>query len=205
MIASCTTSPPVTPPAPCTSTDSPLGADMTSLSAWSAVSAGTGNAAANLPRNRIRLAHDECGGSDQPLRPGALLTQGQRMGEHFVAWREARHLFANGDDDACRLDPENERRLAADIPGTYSDDLVPVADSGRPHRDHDLVRSERLRRRQLEHLHLAPERLDAGGAHQSAVSTRANSFSRCHAFASAGRGMTGGHGGTVPGPGGASG
>ena len=46
------------------------------------------------------------------------------MGEHLVAGLEARHLFANGDDDAGRLDPEHQRGLAADIPATYSDDLV---------------------------------------------------------------------------------
>jgi hypothetical protein len=100
------------------------------------------------------------------------------MGEHLVAGRKARHLFADGDDDARRLDPERERGPAADVPAAYSDDLVPVADSGRPHRDHDLVRRERLRRRQLEHLHLAPERLDAGGAHQSPVSGHATSSGR---------------------------
>jgi hypothetical protein len=44
--ASWTTSPPVTPPAPCTSTHSPAGVGAASVSAWSAVSAGTGNAAA---------------------------------------------------------------------------------------------------------------------------------------------------------------
>jgi hypothetical protein len=98
------------------------------------------------------------------------------MGEHLVAGREVRHLFANGDDDASRLDPERQRGSAADIPATRSDYLVPVANSGRPHRDHDLVRSERLRRRQLKHLHLAPERLDAGGAHQSPASGHATSL-----------------------------
>ena len=99
------------------------------------------------------------------------------MGEHLVGGPEARHLFANGDYDAGRLDPEHQRGMAADIPATYADDLVPVANSGRPHRDQQLVRSERLRRRQLEHLHLAPERLDARGAHQAPVSRHASSLS----------------------------
>ena len=99
------------------------------------------------------------------------------MGEHLVAGREARHPFANGDDDTRRLDPEHQLGLTADIPATYSDDLDPVANSGRPHRDQQLVRSERLRRRQLEHLHLAPERLYAGSAHQSPVSGHATSLS----------------------------
>jgi hypothetical protein len=97
------------------------------------------------------------------------------MGEHLVAARKARHLFAGGDDDACRLNPERKRGLAADIPTTYSDDLVPVPDSGRPHRDYDLVRSESLRRSQLEHLHLAPKDLDAGCAHQSPISGHVSS------------------------------
>jgi hypothetical protein len=61
-------------------------------------------------------------------------------------------LCRHGDDDIGRLDPEHQQGLAADISATYSDDLVPVANSGRPHRDHELVRSERLRHRQLEHL-----------------------------------------------------
>jgi len=100
------------------------------------------------------------------------------MGEHLVAGLEARHLFANGDDDAGRLDPEHQRGLAADIPSHLLGRSRPVGNSGRPHGDHDLVRSERLRRRQLEHLHLAPERLDAGGAHQSPVSRHATSLSR---------------------------
>jgi hypothetical protein len=53
---------------------------------------------------------------------------------------------------------------------------------------------------------LAPEGLDAAGAHQSPVSGHATSVDlAAHAFAPAGRGLTGGHGGTVPGPGGASG
>src|SRR5207249_9024665 len=113
MIASCTTSPPVTPPAPCTSTDSPLGAGTTSLSAWSAVSAGTGNAAAVCQGTASGLRATSAAGRPT-APPRCLVTQGQGMGEHLVAGREARHLFANGDDDAGRLDPEHQRRLAAD-------------------------------------------------------------------------------------------
>ena len=177
MVASCTTSPPVTPPVPCTSTDSPLRTGTTALSAWSAVSAGTGNAAAVSHGTASGLRATSAAWGDQPLRPGAVVTQRQGMREYRVAGREARHLFANGDNDAGRLDPEHQRGLTPNIPATYSDDLVPVANSGRPHRDHDLVRSERLRRRQLEHLHLAPEGLDAGGAHQSPVSGHATSLS----------------------------
>jgi hypothetical protein len=99
------------------------------------------------------------------------------MGEHLVSGREARHLFANGDDDAGRLDPEHQggwRPRSQPPPRTISSQL---ANSGRPQRDHDLVQSDRLRRRQLEHLHLAPEILGAGGAHQSPVSRPAMSLS----------------------------
>jgi hypothetical protein len=48
------------------------------------------------------------------------------MSEHLVTRREARHLFAKGDDDAGRLDPERQRGLQTDIPATDSDDLVPI-------------------------------------------------------------------------------
>jgi hypothetical protein len=56
-------SPPVTPPAPCTSTHSPAGEGAASVSAWSAVSAGTGNAAA--------VSHATSGGFDATSAAGA--------------------------------------------------------------------------------------------------------------------------------------
>jgi hypothetical protein len=38
-----------------------------------------------LPWNRARLPRDKCGRSDKPLRPPALVSQRQWVGEHFVA------------------------------------------------------------------------------------------------------------------------
>src|SRR4029453_19472461 len=46
-------------------------------------------------------------------------------------------------------------------------ELVPVGDSCRLHREHDLVRRRRPGRLQLEQAHLAAERVDAGGLHPS--------------------------------------
>src|SRR5919197_5799193 len=87
------------------------------------------------------------------------------MREHLVAECETRYLLADRGDDTCRFDAEHQRWLSADVPAADADDLVPVADPRRTHRDHDLVRRGRSRRRELEHAHVAPERIDAGGSH----------------------------------------
>jgi hypothetical protein len=95
--------------------------------------------------------------------------------------------------------------LGGHIPATYWNDLVPVANSGRPHRDHDLVRSERLRRRSSRNC-TSPPKVSMPAARISRLFRRRHFLEvAAHAIASAGRGLTGGHGGTVPGPGGASG
>jgi hypothetical protein len=95
----------------------------------------------HLPGNGGRLSRDECGWSDERFRPGALVSQRQWLGAHLVARCEGRHLQADRDHDAGRLDPEGQRRLAADVPAANADDLIPVANPGRVHRDHDLERS----------------------------------------------------------------
>ena len=89
------------------------------------------------------------------------------MGEHLVARCEARHVLAGRVNDPGRFNPEGQRRPPADIPVADADELVPVADTGGAHRDHDLVRRGRRRRRELEHSYLAAERVDAGGLHAS--------------------------------------
>jgi hypothetical protein len=118
-----------------------------------------------FPRNGGRLPRDQCGRSDEQLRPGALLAQRHRMSEDLVTRCEARHVVARCDDDPCRLDAKRQRWSPADLPVADADDLVPVANPCRVHRDHDLVRRGSSRRRQLEHVHVAAERVDAGGLH----------------------------------------
>src|SRR5919202_2694828 len=87
------------------------------------------------------------------------------MCEHLVAECETRYLLADRGDDARRFDAECQRWLSADVPVAYADDLVPVADPCRAHRDHQLVRRGRSRRREFEHAHVTAERVDAGGSH----------------------------------------
>jgi hypothetical protein len=89
------------------------------------------------------------------------------VGEHLVARCQARHVLADRGDDTRRLDAERQRRPAAHVPVADPDELVPVADTCRVHRDHDLVRRRRPGRRDLEHAHLAAECVDAGGLHPS--------------------------------------
>src|SRR5919109_1299923 len=87
------------------------------------------------------------------------------MREHLVAERETRYLLADRGDDARRFDAECQRRLSADVPFAHANDLVPVADPCGAHRDHQLVRRGRSRRRELEHAHVAAERIDTDGSH----------------------------------------
>src|ERR671930_576901 len=70
------------------------------------------------------------------------------MREHLVAECETRYVLADLGDDASRFDAECERWLLANVPFASADDLVPVADPGRAHRDHELVRRGRSRRRE---------------------------------------------------------
>jgi hypothetical protein len=53
------------------------------------------------------------------------------VGEHLVAWCEARQVLADRGHDSGRLDPERQRRSTADVPASGPDELVPVANSGR--------------------------------------------------------------------------
>src|SRR3954447_20566580 len=87
------------------------------------------------------------------------------MREHLVAECETRHLLADRGDDTCRFDAKCQRWLSADVPIAHADDLVPVADPCGAYRDHQLVRRGRSRRRELEHAHVAAERIDPGGSH----------------------------------------
>src|SRR5581483_9470585 len=112
-------------------------------------------------------ARNKRGGSDEPLRPRALVSQWHWVGEDLVARCEACHLFADSVDDSRRLDAERQRRPVTDVPVTEPDDLVPVADTCRSHRDHDLVRRRRRWRREFEYAHRVAERVDAGGSHLS--------------------------------------
>src|ERR671936_1726736 len=89
------------------------------------------------------------------------------MGEHLVAGCETRYVLAKSGDDTSRFDAECQRWLSAHVPVAHADDLVPVADPCGAHRDHELVRRGRSRRRELEHVNLAAERVDAGGLHPS--------------------------------------
>jgi hypothetical protein len=95
------------------------------------------------------------------------VSQRQWVGEHLVARCEARHLLADSSDDAGHLDAERQRWSAADVPVADPDDLVPVPDPCRLHRDHDLVQRRRRWRRELEHAHFAAECVNAGDLHPS--------------------------------------
>ena len=93
-----------------------------------------------LPRDDRRLARNKYGRSDEPLRPRALVSQRQWVGEHLVARCEPCHVFADRVDDSRRFDAERQRWPAPDVPAPDPDDLVPVTNTSRSHRDHDLVR-----------------------------------------------------------------
>jgi hypothetical protein len=120
-----------------------------------------------LPPDDGRLARDQRGRREEPLRPRALVAQRQWVGEHLVARCQARYVLADRGDNSRCLDAERQRRLAAHVPVADPDELVPVGDPCRVDRDHDLVRRRRRRRRELERAHLAAERVDAGGLHPS--------------------------------------
>ena len=117
------------------------------------------------PRDGGRLPRDERGRSDEPLRPRALVSQRQWMGEHLVARCEARHVLADRGNDPSCFNPKGQRRPTSDVPAADPDDLVPVPDPGCAYRDHDLVRGGRWWCGEFEQLHLAAECVDAGGLH----------------------------------------
>jgi hypothetical protein len=77
-----------------------------------------------LPWNGGRLPGDQCGRSDEQLRPRALVPQRHRMTEDLVTRCEARHVVARCDDDSRRLDAKRERWLPADFPVADPDGLV---------------------------------------------------------------------------------
>jgi hypothetical protein len=89
------------------------------------------------------------------------------MREHLVSWCEPRHVLADRGDDTRRFDAECQRWLPADVPFSDADELVPVADPGRPHRDPDLVRRRRRRRRELQHSYVSAEGVNPGRLHPS--------------------------------------
>jgi hypothetical protein len=89
---------------------------------------GNGQPGRRLPRNGGRLPRDQCGRSDDQLRPRALVPQRHRMSEDLVTRCEARHVVARCDDDPRRLDAKRQRWSPADLPVADPDDLVPVAD-----------------------------------------------------------------------------
>ncbi|HEX5878938.1 MAG TPA: hypothetical protein VF468_11550, partial [Actinomycetota bacterium] len=60
------------------------------------------------------------------------------VGEHLVARCQAPHVLADRGDDTRCLDAERQRRSAANVPVACPDELVPVGDPCRVHRDHDL-------------------------------------------------------------------
>jgi hypothetical protein len=114
-----------------------------------------------------RLRRDKRGRSNKPLRPRPLVSQRQWVSEHLVTRYEARHVLADCGDNSRCFDAEHQRWSAADIPLADPDDLVPVADPCRVHRNHDLIRSKRGWRREFEQAHLVAERVYAGGPHPS--------------------------------------
>jgi hypothetical protein len=120
-----------------------------------------------LPPDDGRLPRDQRGRSQQPLRPRALVPKRHGVSEHLVARCQARHVLADRGDHTRRLDAQRQRRPAAHVPVADADELVPVGDPCRVHRDHDLVRRRRRRRCEFEHAQLAAERVDACGLHPS--------------------------------------
>src|SRR3954447_17152858 len=127
--ASCTISPPVAPPAPCTSSVSPSASLSESARTCSAVRAGTGNAAATS--HAQRLLHDQIGIHDDALGPATLFAQLQRVTENLVALPKTHDPRADRDHRAGDLHAERHRRCRPDVPRTGADDVVPVADAGR--------------------------------------------------------------------------
>jgi hypothetical protein len=120
-----------------------------------------------LPWDGGRLARHQRGRREQPLCPRALVAQRHGVGEHLVARYQAGHVLADHGDHTRRLDAQRQRRSAAHVPVACPDELVPVGDPCRMHRDHDLVRRRRRRRCELERAQLAAERVDACGLHPS--------------------------------------
>jgi len=84
------------------------------------------------------------------------------MGEHLVAGARLVTSSPTATTTPAASTPSTSEGWRPTSQPPYSDDLVlVVGNSAARTGDHDVVRSERTRRRQLEHLHLAPERLDA--------------------------------------------
>jgi hypothetical protein len=94
-----------------------------------------------------------------------MVSQRHWVGEHLVARGQARHVLADRGDDSRSLDAERQRWSAADVPIANPNDLVPVADPCRPHREHDLICRGRHWLRELEQAHLVAECLDSRGLH----------------------------------------
>jgi hypothetical protein len=92
------------------------------------------------------------------------------MDENLVSRCERSYVLADGRDDTRGFDAECERWLSADVPFAHAYDLVPVTDLCGAHHDHELVRRERSRRRELKQANLAPNAsMPAARIHRTAT------------------------------------
>ena len=121
----------------------------------------------DVERHVGRYGGDVLGGGDEPLGPGALLAQRNRMRGDPVPGPDPGDPVPDGGDEPGGLDAQRHRRADPEIPAPGADELIPVAHSGCPHVDQDLIRAQRPRLRQLEALDLVPELAYACCSHGS--------------------------------------
>ena len=120
-----------------------------------------------LPRDGGRLAREHRRRGDQQGRPGSLIPQRKGVAKHLIARIPVLDGISDRRDTPGGLDTKRHRRGAADVPPARPDELLPVADAGRPDFDQDLVFSEGARIREVDPPDNTAELADTGGPHQS--------------------------------------
>src|SRR5580704_16361907 len=89
------------------------------------------------------------------------------MRGHPIAGPDPGRLFPDGDREPGGLDAQRHRRADPEIPVPGADELIPVAHSGCPYVDEDLIRAQRPRLSELEALDRVAELAYACCSHGS--------------------------------------
>src|SRR5215218_4122150 len=118
-------------------------------------------------------SHDASGGRgrdgrrrrEQPLRPGTVTPERQRMCQYLVALAQLGYAGADRCDRPGRLRPERHGSRAADLPAADPDKVVPGADAGGNDVDEDLACGRRPKLVQLEDLDRPAECCDPSRSH----------------------------------------
>ena len=124
--ASWTRSPPVTPPAPCTSSHPPAGAGSARPERLVGSKRRHRERSRCLPGNGGRLGATSAAGATSNSAHVPWWRSGSGWVRTSSSRCENRYVLADRGDDTCGFDAECQRWLSADVPSAYAHDLVPV-------------------------------------------------------------------------------